>query len=161
MHASVFDWVCDLVSDIDALRSAKTLEVGSMNVNGSVRGLFKGSYVGVDMREGDGVDMVARASELPFDKGEFECVVCTEMLEHDPEPWRSVPEMARVLAPGGRLILTTRGIGFPLHEHPSDYWRFTAEGVARLIELAGLELIDIRPDPQPDHPGVFALARKP
>jgi len=50
----------------------KVLEVGSYDVNGSVRPLFKNrqrfpSYTGIDMREGPGVDMVGVASDLPFD----------------------------------------------------------------------------------------------
>jgi len=82
------------------------------------------------------------------------------MLEHDRCFWKSIPEMARVLAPGGRLLLTTRGIGFPVHRHPSDYWRFTPEAVEALLTDAGLNVLESVED-DPYWPGVLALATKP
>lgn len=47
----------------------------------------------------------ASSDELPFADGEFTAVVCTTALHHFPEPQRSFDEMARVLAPGGRLVI--------------------------------------------------------
>lgn len=145
--------------DAHDLSRRSTLEVGSRNINGSPRGLFSGAYLGVDMLPGDGVDLVARADHLPFPEGAFGCVVSTEMLEHDPYPWLSIKEMARVLAPGGYLILTARGIGFPLHAYPDDYWRFTQSGFRKLLEIASL--VEVRVEDDPEAPGVLCLARKP
>ena len=42
---------------------------------------------------------------LPFDDGSFTALVCTTALHHFPDPQRSIDEMARVLAPGGRLVI--------------------------------------------------------
>jgi ubiquinone/menaquinone biosynthesis C-methylase UbiE len=42
---------------------------------------------------------------LPFDDGSFTALVCTTALHHFPNPRRSIDEMARVLAPGGRLVI--------------------------------------------------------
>lgn len=113
-------------------RTGKTLDVGSLDVNGNVRDLFK-DYIGVDMREGDNVDVVANGHALPFDDNTFDCVRCLEMIEHDDDPAASLAEMHRVLKPAGLPLLTTRGIGFGKHEYPSDYWRFTAEGLKVLM----------------------------
>ena len=159
MHPSVMDWVDEKVQQY-GLRKTKTLEVGSRDYNGTVRRLFANNYTGVDMEDGPGVDIVARADTLPFRDESFETVVTTEMLEHDPYFWVSLPEMARVLKPGGYLLLTTRGIGFPYHEFPGDYWRFTGEAIRHLFGHANLETVEITDDPYPDHPGVFGLARK-
>jgi ubiquinone/menaquinone biosynthesis C-methylase UbiE len=52
----------------------------------------------VDFREGD-------SEQLPFGDGEFSAVVCTTSLHHYPDLGRAVTEMARVLAPGGRVAL--------------------------------------------------------
>jgi SAM-dependent methyltransferase len=156
MHASVMRWVADQVAAYE-LADRRTLECGSLDVNGSVRPLFTGDYLGIDMRDGPGVDFVCSAAELPVPDGSFEVVVATEMLEHDPAFWRSIPEMARVLAPDGFLLVTARGIGFPLHEFPADYWRFTEAGVELLLRFAGLRPLKVVPDPE--QPGVFALAR--
>lgn len=152
-------WAGQKVTEHD-LAGRFTLEVGSFDVNGTVRRYFTGPYVGVDFRAGPGVDMVADANRLPFSADTFPCVVCTEMLEHDPAPWLSVPQMARVLRPGGILLLTARGIGFPLHDYPSDYWRFTPSAFVRLFDLAGLEPVEVIDDTDTFQPGVFGVARK-
>ena len=161
MHESVMKFVKHVVSKIN-LADKRVLEVGSYNVNGSVRELFKGAaeYIGVDSREGPGVDRVANAHALQyyFMPDYFDIVVSTEMLEHDPAFWLSMPEMGRVLKTGGHLILTARGNGFPLHEHPGDYWRFMPESFRLLFDLAGCNVELIKEDPQ--MPGVFGVGIK-
>lgn len=152
MHDSVRSWVGDTVT-IDNLAALSTLEVGALDVNGSVRGYFTGDYIGVDMRDGPGVDLVANAHALPFDDNQFEVVVCTEMLEHDPAPWLSMPEMGRVLRPGGRLLLTTRGNGCSIHQYPGDLWRFLPDSGPVLAELAGCDVVEVQEDPL--LPGIF------
>lgn len=157
MHGSVLAWVADQVGDLDIV-NANVLEVGGLNVNGSVRGYFSGPYLATDMRDGPGVDLVAVAADLPFGAGEFDVVVSTEMLEHDRAFWRSLPEMGRVLRSGGILLLTTRGNGFAEHGHPDDYWRFMPSSGAVLAELADCALIASVADPEA--PGIFVAARK-
>lgn len=109
------------------------LEVGSLNINGSARQFAADRWVGVDMQNGPGVDITANAHCLPFDDESFSCAVCAEMLEHDDNPFVTLAELHRVLKPHGRLILTVPGIGFKRHDYPSDYWRFTVEGVKVLL----------------------------
>lgn len=152
MHDSVMAWVAGQVHE-HGLANRSTLEVGSLDVNGSVRRLFHGDYVGVDMREGPGVDIIGLAADLSFAPAEFDVVVSTEMLEHDPAPWLSMAEMGRVLRPGGHLLVTTRGNGFGLHNEPSDYWRYMPASMPLLADLAGCDIIASREDPEV--PGVF------
>lgn len=146
-------WVGERVRLAD-LGWGRTLEVGSLDVNGSVREFFDGPYVGIDMRDGPGVDVVGYARELPFDDATFDVVVSTEMLEHDPTPWLSMAEMGRVLKPGGHLLITTRGNGFGEHNEPHDYWRYMPQAGGLLLDLARCTpLIDTVLDPQV--PGIF------
>ena len=100
------------------------------------------------MRPGPGVDRVMTADRLLFENEYFDTVVCTEMLEHDPAFWRSLPEMGRVLKPGGSLLLTTRGNGFPEHGYPDDYWRFMPQSGRVLCQMAGLECVESIVDPE-------------
>lgn len=160
MHASVMGYVHHQVERYE-LAAKSCLDVGSYNVNGSVRMFFCGPYLGVDMRAGPNVDRVVNAHDLvqTFGAESFDTVVCCEMLEHDPAFWISMREMGSVLKPGGRLILTTRGIGFPLHEYPDDLWRFTHSAGRVLAGLAGLEAILIEEDPQAS--GIFLTGVKP
>lgn len=141
------------------LADKRTLDVGSRDYNGTVKPLFN-DYLGVDMEAGPNVDVVARADSLPFEDDAFDVVVTTEMLEHDPFFWLSLPEMARVLRPEGFLILTTRGINFHLHGYPDDYWRFTESAIDHLFTMAGLKTLEVVPDWYPDHSGVFGMAQK-
>lgn len=152
MHDSVMAWVSERVRDW-GLADWATLEVGSLDVNGSVRRLFSGPYTGLDMRDGPGVDLVGPAQSLPFPDASFDCVVSTEMLEHDIEFWASLAEMGRVLRSGGHLLLTTRGNGFGEHNEPSDYWRFMPAAMPFLLGLASSDPLDMRTDPEV--PGIF------
>jgi ubiquinone/menaquinone biosynthesis C-methylase UbiE len=49
--------------------------------------------------------VVADSEEIPFADGEFSAVTCTTSIHHYPHPEKSVQEMARVLAPGGRIAI--------------------------------------------------------
>jgi SAM-dependent methyltransferase len=84
------------------------------------------------------------ALELPFAANSFDTVFSSQVLEHVPEPWRMLEEMARVLKPGGYLILSAPHI-WGLHEVPHDYFRFTCYGLEYLAQRAGLETIEVRP----------------
>ena len=161
MHDSVMQWVYELTRNFDFSGKA-VLEVGSYDVNGSVRQLFANvrSYVGIDFRPGPGVDSVMNAHALEFQAESFDVVISTEMLEHDNEFWSSVKEMGRVLKKGGILIITARGNGFMPHDYPYDFWRFMPASFNTLFSLAGCEALDIREDWQPGHPGVFGVGRK-
>jgi SAM-dependent methyltransferase len=90
------------------------------------------------------VDILASADDLPLEAESFDCVICTEVLEHCPEPIKALGEIARVLKPGGRVFLTTPFLR-PLHEMPHDYYRYTPSGLARLAATTGLLVKSIRP----------------
>ena len=90
------------------------------------------------------VDVLAAAADLPFDDASFDCVVCTEVLEHCPDPWAAGAEIARVLRPGGWAFASTPFLR-PLHEAPHDYHRFTPWGLTELAERCGLKAERIAP----------------
>lgn len=155
-------WVREVVGRYN-LASLDVVEIGSYDVNGSVRELFGNAphYLGVDMRPGPGVDRVANVEDLvalvDAVGARWPVVVSTEMLEHTPRPWVAVGNMAALLSPGGYLVLTTRGPGFGLHEHPGDFYRFTPPAIAVLLADLGLGVRECVEDP--DCPGVFAVAQ--
>ncbi len=110
--------------------NVQTLDVGGGS--GPYKKYFP-NRVCIDSEAGEGVDFVGDAHDLShFKDGEFEAVLCTEVLEHLHTPQKAIDEMRRVLRPGGTLILTTRFI-FPLHNIPGDYFRFTRYGLSHLL----------------------------
>jgi len=159
MHGSVLKFVEAVVNEFK-LAKKSTLEIGSYNINGSVREFFTGKYVGIDLEDGPGVDRVMSSYDLrkEYEAESFDVVVSTEQLEHDPKPWETMHNVKHVLKPGGFLVVTARGNGFKRHNEP-DYYRFAKEAIGPLFELADVEPLDVKDDPE--CPGVFAVGMKP
>jgi SAM-dependent methyltransferase len=149
--------------------AGRLLEVGSLIVVGQEKIALRHTvepmvdeYVGLDMREGNGVDVVANAVDMPFPDNSFDTLVSFDMLEHAQWPREVIRECGRVMKPGAYFFLATV-FDFPIHDHPSDYWRFTPECLKLLVEDAGLEVfMDLTPAKRLDKPMVVkVLARKP
>lgn len=111
----------------------RTLDVGSFDINGSVRSFFN-DYTGLDMRAGKNVDIVSSSHYIPFLDGYFDNVLCLETLEHDSAFWISLQEFKRILKSGGVLVITVPSIGFHKHDYPHDYWRFTKEAIELMLD---------------------------
>jgi len=88
------------------------------------------------------VDVIASTSCLPFRDGAFDCVLCTEVLEHIQDPLQAFTEYHRVLKAGGKLFLTTPFFN-PLHEIPHDYYRYTPFALRYMAEKAGFRMESI------------------
>jgi SAM-dependent methyltransferase len=161
-HQSCIDFVATQLSD-DEVRGSAVLEVGSRDVNGSVRPLVEraapATYVGVDIEQGPGVDEVCDVSDLVsrFGREQFDVVLSTELLEHVRDWRRAVNQMKEVLRPGGTLVITTRSRGFGLHAYPHDYWRYEPDDMKRIFGDLTIESLER----DPTRPGVFLKARKP
>ena len=59
---------------------------------------------------------------LPFPAGSFDLILSHEVIEHVQDDRQAVAEMARVLKPGGRLVLFVPNRGYPFETH-GIYWR--------------------------------------
>lgn len=123
--------------DIQFIKSlnlqGKTLDVGSLNVNGTIRDFCKDLYVGIDMRKGNNVNIVALSHNLPFKDYVFDNVISIGTLEHDTKFWISLKEMKRVLKYSGKLIISIPNYKFKYHAYPKDYWRFSLDAVQLLF----------------------------
>lgn len=146
------------------LAAKSVLEVGSFDVNGSVRSYFTGPYLGTDMQPGPGVHEVMLAANVGMRYPErFDVVISTEVAEHDPAPWLSLEGMCAAAKPDGFLILTARGFdergAFQVHGFPDDHYRYSVSGMACLLAYTGWDRIYVERDPE--HPGILATARRP
>jgi SAM-dependent methyltransferase len=94
---------------------ARVVEIGSRNVNGSVRYLFPGAcYVGVDAMAGPGVDVVADGATFAA-REPFDVVLCTETLEHAADPAAMCRNLVALCRPGGAILVTAATPDRPPH----------------------------------------------
>ena len=95
---------------------SRVLEVGSLNINGSVRQHFSGGqYIGLDVSPGPDVDVVCQGQDYDAPDGSFDVVISCECLEHNPS-WRETFEnMLRLCRPGGLVVMTCASTGRPEH----------------------------------------------
>lgn len=134
----------------------RVLDVGSYDVNGSLRDLFA-RYTGLDLTEGPNVDVTWGGRRMPFEDDQFDVCVSSSCLEHDPAFWVTFAEMARVAAKYLYLCVPSQG---HYHGHPGDCWRFMADAMPALAEWAGIELIEMYigdSEPWRDNVGIFRL----
>lgn len=90
------------------------------------------------------IDVWGDGQCLPVADESVDTVLSLEVLEHVPDPEACVAEMARVLRPGGKLLLTVP-FAAPRHQLPFDFRRYTAEGLSNVLERNGLEVLHVRP----------------
>ncbi len=81
---------------------------------------------------------------LPFNNGEFDTIILSDVLEHIPVPEQLWREMARILATSGKIIMNVP-MYYWLHEEPHDYYRYTEYALRRFVETSGLRLIKLEP----------------
>lgn len=80
---------------------------------------------------------------LPFPDATFDAVLCTEVIEHIPDPTEIIREMHRVLKPGGRLIATIPWSA-RFHYQPFDYHRYTPSMLQPLFAMFATTAITSR-----------------
>jgi hypothetical protein len=98
----------------DSFVGKNVLEIGSLDINGSVRQFFKNcDYTGVDLGDGPGVDIVCKGHEVPFADRSFDTVISCECLEHDRYWVQTFQKMYDVC--DGLLIMTCATTGRAEH----------------------------------------------
>jgi len=107
-------------SSPEAFVAVRVLEIGSLNINGTVRDFFDAEhYVGVDVASGPGVDVVSNGENLDYPDNSFDVAVSAECFEHNPEWVATFRNMWRMSAK--HVIMTCASEGRAEHgTHNSD-----------------------------------------
>lgn len=146
----------------EEIQGKNVIEIGSMDVNGSLRPLLESfwpkQYVGVDIIKGRGVDIICKAEDLldKFQKESFDVLISTELLEHVRDWKRTISNFKNIVKTGGIIMITTRSYGFPYHGAPYDFWRYEIEDMKNIFSDCLIEKLE--KDPKN---GVFVKVRKP
>lgn len=97
--------------------NSRVVEVGSLNINGSVRQFFSQPtfYVGCDLGPGPGVDLICPGHKLPFHDETFDVAISCECFEHDKNWYMTFKRMMELVKPMGLVIFTCATTGRPEH----------------------------------------------
>ena len=116
----------------------RIIEIGSQNINGSIRELFTEykNYLGVDFVSGNGVDhILADPYQINLESNSADVILTSSCLEHSEMFWLLYLEVIRVLKPNGLFYMNVPSAGF-YHKYPIDAWRFFPDSAASLSKWA-------------------------
>lgn len=117
------------------LRELGPSQLTAAEVSGAGRGhLDWKSFTRLDYPEFDLVQ--------PHEVGQFDVVVCEQVLEHVTQPFVAAATLATLVRPGGHVLVSVPFM-LRVHEAPIDAWRFTPSGLRLLLESAGLEVVTV------------------
>lgn len=162
MRGNVLELVRVIATNVDL--PAPIVEIGAYQVPdqpypSDVRPFFADKqFIGCDARPGPGVDRVEDVHALSFADGSVGTILMLETLEHVADPIRALQQVRRVLRPEGFAVLSSC-MDTPVHDHPSDYWRFTPEGFDLLVKDLSPRRVFLQGHPLFPHT-VAAIARK-
>ncbi|MEA5566420.1 class I SAM-dependent methyltransferase [Anabaena sp. UHCC 0399] len=94
----------------------------------------------------DKIDYICDATNIPVTDASFDVILCTEVLEHVPEPIKVIYEFSRILNPEGKLLLTAP-LGSGIHQEPYHFYGgYTPYWYQKFLTEAGFSAISIEPN---------------
>ena len=104
------------------------------------------NYIGVDHPEvaklykgKERPDILTDATKIPLPDGHADMVIMLQVIEHLEDPLAAIKEAARILKPGGVLVLSTVQ-WYILHDEPFDFFRYTQYGLKSLLGKTNLKV---------------------
>jgi len=97
-------------------RRARVLEIGSLDINGTIRALFEDcDYTGIDVGPGKGVDIVCEGQKFDAPAESYDVVISCETMEHNPYWAETFANMVRLVKPSGLILMTCATTGRKEH----------------------------------------------
>ncbi len=136
-----------LFSGLSAKTFLKKFPTNGTTYNiGSGPRVVAAGVVNIDVTKYPTVDIVADAGSIPLPDGSATRIISDNVFEHLKKPERAVAEMQRLLAPGGLAYIATPFL-YPFHSSPSDYQRWTAQGLRELFSNFEIVKTGVRAGP--------------
>lgn len=133
----------DSLSKVSKFARGKLLDVGCGKMPYKSIFLPKVSkYIGID-KNSDDADIKNDFLEATIPAKSYDTILCTQVLEHAPEPQKLLTKISKVLKKNGVLILTAPFTGY-LHEVPHDYYRYTKYGLQYMLKHANFRIVYIK-----------------
>lgn len=134
--------------DLEEHRSilkGKVLNAGAgwRDVSHLVEGELVNQDITYDGDERTNIQIQSPLHHIPVESDYFDTILCIAVLEHVENPEEVVPELYRVLKPGGHLILEVPFLQ-PEHKVPTDFQRYTKDGLVRLVAHHGFRVEGIK-----------------
>ncbi len=117
-HAEQQQFVQSVKNDFpDLFTGGRIVEIGSLDINGSVRKFFDApfEYVGLDVAPGRGVDIVCEGQDYDAPDASFDVAISAECFEHNPQWKATFNNMLRLVRNGGLIVMTCATTGRPEH----------------------------------------------
>jgi SAM-dependent methyltransferase len=88
-------------------------------------------------------DYVCDLTEIPVSDASFDLILCTQVMEHVPDPIATLREFHRVLKPGGQAWISAP-LFFMEHQKPYDFHRFTQFAWKRMATESGFTIKELK-----------------
>lgn len=142
--SAIFPPIEEEFAGYEHLFRGKVLNAGAGNRD--ISPLVQGRLYNQDISAGlhnESIDFLSPLHEIPVADGFFDTIICNAVMEHVANPEEIMDEFARVCAPGGTLYLTIPFMQ-PEHRDPTDFQRYTIDGIALLCERHGFDVSEVR-----------------
>jgi SAM-dependent methyltransferase len=133
------------LSEHRSILKGRVLNAGAgwRDVSHLVEGELVNQDISYDGDERTNIQIHSPLHHIPVESNYFDTILCIAVLEHVENPEEVVPELYRVLKPGGHLILEVPFLQ-PEHKVPTDFQRYTKDGLVRLVSHHGFSVEQIK-----------------
>lgn len=120
-------------------------DIGSFDINGSFKPIFeKHNYIGLDIVNGNNVDIVSELYKYPFKDNTFDVIISGSTVEHVEDIFLWIEEIERITKSHGFVCIVAPTQFKIEHRHPVDCWRIYPDGMKYLLNRGRFKVLDIK-----------------